>query len=174
VTKASAEQTEHADDAEADTLADVSALVSLKRTLQPTEAVRSPLEFARQLTLLEQRMFRAVSRRSMLFYVLNPKKRDHALAQPVRAFITHFNKVGTGRGAPRWVGVPVCWAKAERLAPPARYGERAAQVSDWVASELVREERNAVRWKLLRHFIQLAKVRPCACSLPSPAVRCRR
>jgi len=30
----------------------------------------------------------------MLFYVLNPKKRDHALAQPVRAFITHFNKVG--------------------------------------------------------------------------------
>lgn len=73
--------------------ADAPTLATRSLTLRPADAVRNPAELARQLTLMEQRLFRAISRRCILFYVMHPKQRDQPLAQPVRTFITHFNKV---------------------------------------------------------------------------------
>ena len=56
----------------------------------------------------------------------------------------------------------------------AREGEgtdgRTGQVSDWVASEIVQEESNAGRWKLLRAFIHLSQVRAGHTLCPIPFV----
>jgi hypothetical protein len=75
---------------------DASRLLSRTATFKPSDAARQPVELARQLTLYQSRLFRAVSRRALLGYVLRLIDRDDPAAAPIRTFITYLNKVCRG------------------------------------------------------------------------------
>jgi len=94
----------------------------LPRTLLPSELFAYPTEFARQLTLIEQGLYRAITRRAIFAYLFRQKGKDSGLSASVKAFIAHFN-----------------------------------QVSDWVSTEVVREENDGKRVILLHRMILLAK-----------------